>query len=464
MSLRNRVALAGSTVVLLALAAASAVLYPLISARLSTHANQTLVAATRQAPELLSAFKLKEATAAEASGRIPDTPLQIGGTTVQFALLPAGIGSDGKEFVALTRRDFDVAAGRSPAYFHDAAWNGSPMRVYSAALADAPGILVRAAVPAAEVDAPLSQLREVLAVIVFGGTLLAAVGARLAANRVLGPVRRLTEAIEHAGRTQDLSAEVEAGGRDEIGRLSRAFAAMITALDRSVRSQRRLVADTSHELRTPLTSLTTNLELLGEDQGLDDPQAPQLLRDALCQAHELAGLVNDLVDLSRYGQQSVCHTEDTRLDELALRVVERARARGTRVRLELVAEPCMVHGDPEALERAIGNLVDNALKFSPPGEAVRVQVTRGGLVGVTDVGPGIPETDLPYVFDRFYRSPAARSLPGSGLGLAIVRQIAENHGGMVSALPQARGVRLELLLPTLCGDRTRMTEPVAKSS
>jgi two-component system sensor histidine kinase MprB len=106
-----------------------------------------------------------------------------------------------------------------------------------------------------------------------------------------------------------------------------------------------------------------------------------------------------------------------------------------------------VHGDPDALERAIGNLVDNAVKWSPDGGPVAVTTTRAGTVSVSDRGPGIPAADLPYVFDRFYRSPAARSLPGSGLGLAIVRQIAETHGGGVAAQPLAQGVRLVLTLP-----------------
>src|SRR5262249_822833 len=141
-------------------------------------------------------------------------------------------------------------------------------------------------------------------------------------------------------------------------------------LDESVGAQRRLVADASHELRTPLTSLTTNLELLAERPG--DPNAPTLAAAALVQAGELRVLINDLVDLARYGQESF-HIEDVRLDLVAERVVARAAGRAPALTFEFHARPTMVRGDPGALERAIGNLVDNAVKWSPP--TGRIQVT-----------------------------------------------------------------------------------------
>jgi two-component system sensor histidine kinase MprB len=247
-------------------------------------------------------------------------------------------------------------------------------------------------------------------------------------------------------QTQALSTPIPDGGRDEVGRLARSFGTMMAALDRSVQAQRHLVADASHELRTPLTSLTTNLELLDEEGGTADPQAPALVRAAREQAGELTVLVNDLVELSRQGHVEL-HTEDTRLDLLAERAVRRAAARATEVRFETALIESPVHADPDAIERAIANLLDNAVKWSPPAGRIRVEVAEG-VVAVSDEGPGIAPDDLPHVFDRFYRSPAARALPGSGLGLAIVRQIAETHGGRVSAEPLPRGVTLRLWLPS----------------
>jgi two-component system sensor histidine kinase MprB len=170
-----------------------------------------------------------------------------------------------------------------------------------------------------------------------------------------------------------------------------------------------------------------------------------MVRDAIQQATELRALVNDLIDLARYGEDTA-RAEDTRLDLVAARVVAKAAVRSPAVRFESALSPCLVHVDPDGIERAVGNLVDNAVKWSPPGGRVLVAVA-GGELTIADEGPGIPAEDLPFVFDRFYRSAQARSLPGSGLGLAIVRKVVETHRGQVAAEPLARGVRMRLRLP-----------------
>ena len=226
---------------------------------------------------------------------------------------------------------------------------------------------------------------------------------------------------------------------------------MMAALDDSVQSQRRLVADASHELRTPLTSLTTNLELLAEKGGLSDPDAPALLGSAREQSGELRTLINDLVDLARYGRTET-HREDVRLDLVAA-VVERAARRAPRARFESRLDECFVHADPDALERAIGNLVDNALKWNPPEGVVRIVVSAGSReASRRRRGAGHTAHDLPHVFDRFYRSPAARSKPGSGLGLSIVRQIADTHGGTAEAIPLQHGVKFRIRVPEIAVD------------
>jgi two-component system sensor histidine kinase MprB len=217
-----------------------------------------------------------------------------------------------------------------------------------------------------------------------------------------------------------------------------------------VGAQRRLVADASHELRTPLTSLITNLELLAERP--DDPSAPALAAAALAEAGELRVLINDLVELARDGQASL-HIEDVRLDLAAERVAARAASRAPGLQYELDCRPTLVRGDPDALERAISNLVDNALKWSPPNGRISISVA-GGTVEVSDEGPGIPADDLPYIFDRFYRSAKARALPGSGLGLAIVRRIADLHNGTVEAIRLQQGVKFRLSMPEIVVDQT----------
>jgi two-component system sensor histidine kinase MprB len=220
---------------------------------------------------------------------------------------------------------------------------------------------------------------------------------------------------------------------------------MLGALEHSVGAQRQLVADASHELRTPLTSLRTNIEVLARGDGPRGNRRKQLLQDLTEQLEEMSALVNDLVELAREnGQQP--DPEELRLDLLVADVVERAKRRAPQVRIATVLDEVTVLGVPNALERAVGNLLDNAVKWSPPGGEIDVTV-RAGEVSVRDHGTGIAEADLPLVFDRFYRAPAARGMPGSGLGLAIVKQVAEQHGGSVSAeAAEGGGALLRLTL------------------
>jgi two-component system sensor histidine kinase MprB len=433
--------IAGGTVVAGALVLVSAVLYPAVDANLRGQIDHTLVVAADQAPSVASAFKAKFELAGD-EPTFPAIPIGIGSTQLQIVPGPVEAGTS-TGFIALTARDVDVASGKAPSYFQDASYKGVLYRVYTTDFPDGQDALVRTAIPESDPMPTLRTLAWLLVGSVVGAGLLAALASRLAARRVLGPVRELTETVERIRATGDLSVKIPAEGRDEIGRLGSAFAAMTAALDDSVGAQRRLVADASHELRTPLTSLTVNLELLTENP--TDEQASLLAAEALAQAGELRALINNLVDLARFGEAPF-HTEDVRLDLVAERVIARVGRRAPGVSFELTGTPTVVHGDPDALERAVANLVDNAVKWSPSGGRVRVSVT-GGTVEVADAGPGIADVDRPYVFDRFYRSPAARAQPGSGLGLAIVRQVAESHGGMAEALPSPRGAVLRMTLP-----------------
>ena len=441
MNLHTRLALAGGSVVAGAVALVSVVLYPSVEANLRDQIDSSLVVAAGQAPDVAKAIKAKYSTSDKESA-FPAVPLGIGSTQLQIVPGPVRVGPSTR-FVDLTARDVAVADGTAPAYFRDAVYDGVAYRIYTAPFPGAQGALVRTAIPSSDPAPTLRRLAWLLACSTVAAGLLAALASRLAARRVLRPVRRLTETVELIRTTGDLAIPIPAASRDEIGRLGSAFAAMTAALDESVGAQRRLVADASHELRTPLTSLTVNLELLAEN--LADEQAPLLAAEALGQAGELRALINDLVDLARYGQAAF-HTEDVRLDLVAERVAARAARRAPQIGFDLACAPTLVHGDPDALERAVANLVDNAVKWSPSGGRVRVSV-GAGVLDVADEGPGIPGSDLEFVFDRFYRSPAARAHPGSGLGLAIVRQVAEAHGGTAEAVPCQSGALLRLVLP-----------------
>jgi two-component system, OmpR family, sensor histidine kinase MprB len=346
----------------------------------------------------------------------------------------------------VTNRTLEVAAGRRSAYFEDRTISGTHVRIFTKRVTR--GLAIQAVRPLEEVDRTLRKLGVALIVISLGGIALAVWLGRLVARAALRPVAELTRTAEHVAKTKDLSRRMETGGSDELSRLGRSFNTMLEALDESQRTQRQLVSDASHELRTPLTSLRTNIEVLADANSLPPEDRRRLLRDVIGQLDELTTLVTDLVDLAR-GDEPQLEFEDVRLDLLVAEAVERARARAPDKRFTLELDACLIRGIPARLDRAVRNLLDNAAKWSPPEGVIEVRVKDGEL-SVRDHGPGIDPADHPFIFDRFYRSEAARGLPGSGLGLAIVRQVAEAHGGTVSAeAARGGGARLRLALPAL---------------
>jgi two-component system sensor histidine kinase MprB len=301
----------------------------------------------------------------------------------------------------------------------------------------------------------LRDLALVLIVIGASGVLLAAVAGTAVARGGLRPVLHLTQATERVARTGQLDP-IPVSGSDELGRMTRSFNTMLAALSESRERQRRLVADAGHELRTPLTSLRTNLELLLAAQR---PGAPELSKedtadlnaDVRGQLAELTNLIGDLVELAREDPPGTAD-EPVELAEVVERALDRARRRTDTVRFEVDLRPWRLLGDHALLERAVLNLLDNAIKFSPAGGVVWVRLRPVGdgtaAVEIADSGPGIAPEDLSLVFDRFYRSTEARTLPGSGLGLAIVRAAALRHGGTAYAGRAERGgALLTLRLP-----------------
>ena len=289
---------------------------------------------------------------------------------------------------------------------------------------------IRIALGLGDTNHVLGSLRDLSIGVGIAVIALAAAAGWLIARRVTRPVLRLTDAAEAVGATGQLRVDVPAGGRDEVGRLARAFRSMLDALNRSRTQQQRLVQDAGHELRTPLTSLRANIDTLRRHPELAGGPRAQLLADLDGELRELSSLVDELVALAvdRYDDES---PQRVRLDELATRAAARAERRSGRP-ITVDVEPVSVEGRPGQLQRAIANLLDNAAKFSPDGSPIDLTV-RARRLTVRDRGPGITAADLPRVFDRFYRAVDVRSLPGSGLGLAIVREAVEAAGGRVEA-------------------------------
>ena len=291
----------------------------------------------------------------------------------------------------------------------------------------------------------LERLRLVLILVSLGGIAVAAAAARLLSNATLAPVRRLTEAAERIAKTGEPSERVPEGGAGELARLGHSFNTMLGALEESLETQRRFVADASHELRTPLTSLQTNIDVLRGNIELDPEQRRRLLDDLHRESQEMRALIAGLLELARGGVS--LEKQEFQFDELVEGAVERARTRFPAVSWQAGRlEPTIVDGYPDRMERAVWNMLENAGKWSGDGDSVEVTLASGEL-RVRDHGPGFAEEDRPLVFDRFYRSAAARSMPGAGLGLAIVREVAEAHGGTVEAANAEDGgalVRLSL--------------------
>ncbi|MFI6007994.1 ATP-binding protein [Streptomyces sp. NPDC051243] len=299
------------------------------------------------------------------------------------------------------------------------------------------------AVPLKGTESTLNDLALIL-LLVSGIGVVGAGAAGLAVARAgLRPVDKLTEAVEHVARTEDLNIRipVEDEAEDEVARLSRSFNSMTSALASSRELQQQLIADAGHELRTPLTSLRTNIELLtrSEETGRPIPEADRkaLLASVKAQMTELAALIGDLQELSRSEGQRGERVQVLSLEDTVESALRRARLRGPELTINADLQPWYVRAEPAALERAVVNVLDNAVKFSPEGGAIEVALHEGVLT-VRDHGPGIPADELPHVFDRFWRSPSARALPGSGLGLSIVARTVEQAGGQVT-LARAEG-------------------------
>lgn len=300
------------------------------------------------------------------------------------------------------------------------------------------------------VDEVLSGLRALLALVCLAGVVTAGGTGLLLARRTLAPMARLTAAAEHIARTEDLTAPVSVAGRDEVGQLGRAFTAMTTALRESRQRQRELVTDAAHELRTPLTSLRTNVDLLARSErtgrAIPAGQRARIVDRLQAQAAEFGDLVGELVELAR-DTRELAH-EEVPVADVVERAVLRARSRAADHDFAVELTPWSTTGDAAALERAVLNVLDNAIKFSPPGSTVRVRSDVGLLV-VTDQGPGIPAENREQAFARFWRTPAARALPGSGLGLAIVANTVHAHRGRVRFVdpPPGWGACVHIELP-----------------
>jgi two-component system sensor histidine kinase MprB len=436
MSFRARLTLAAAAAVALAVVLASVTVYVVVRQELRSQVDDALRARAEQ---------IQGIPPRSGDYDVPEPPFGGPGGYVQ-AVREDGVTllQRGAEVpIPVTDRVLRVASGQSGDFFTDETVKDTHVRVLT--FPGQPGWALQVLRPLTEVDNTLDRLRTFLILASLVGIALAVALGLIVTRAAIAPVTRLTRATERVAETGDLSERIEAGGQDELSRLAGSFNAMLGALEDSTKAQRQLVADASHELRTPLTSLRTNFEVLMSDRELDPVERRKLLDDVVEQIGEMTALISELIELAR-GDAMPSEPEDVRLDLVAADAVDRTSRDRPGVQFKTDLTSSVVRGVPASLERAIGNVLDNAAKWSPPGGEVDVRVADG-TVEVRDHGPGIDDSDLPYVFDRFYRSRSARTMPGSGLGLAIVRQVAEAHGGQVVAeRAEGGGTRITIRL------------------
>nr|WP_310794793.1 HAMP domain-containing sensor histidine kinase [Streptomyces sp. TLI_171] len=353
--------------------------------------------------------------------------------------------------------DLTASTNNRPAYRDGHYADGTPamVRIWAGPTStNGEALVLLTAVPVNQVQDSLNSLALLMAGIAGLGVIGAGVTGRIVARSALKPVDQLTDAVEHIARTEEVGTTIPVNGKDEIARLSTSFNSMSTALANSRDRQTRLIADAGHELRTPLTSLRTNVDLLirsdAQGRALPPQTRERMLGNMKAQMQELTVLIGDLLQLSR---PDTPNPEAVRtvvaFHETVERALERGRLRGPSLSFDAEVLPWYVHGDPAALERAVINLLDNAVKYSPPAGTIVVRL-RAGRLTVRDHGPGIPAEELPFVFDRFWRSPSSRQLPGSGLGLSIVAQTVRDSGGQVALGPAGdggAGTQAVLVLP-----------------
>ncbi|MCX5522520.1 HAMP domain-containing histidine kinase [Streptomyces bobili] len=309
-------------------------------------------------------------------------------------------------------------------------------RLLTTALGDDRGAL-QAAVHIDQTHRVLGGLEREIAVANLAVMLAAAGVGWLLARRITRRLERLARVAEKISVDGRADGAILADGRDEVGRLSASFSRMLDRLAAAREAQDRLVQDAAHELRTPLTSLRTNASVLRRVTELSPYARDRLLDDVEGETAELGQLVDELVELAMTRDREEPE-EPVELSALARCAAQRVHRRTGRFVL-LDVDESIVRGRRQGLERAVGNLLENAAKFDPDGDdPIEVHVRRGRIT-VRDHGPGIDAADAERVFDRFYRADTARSLPGSGLGLAIVRDVAEAHGGTVFARTRPGG-------------------------
>ncbi|HEX7582613.1 MAG TPA: HAMP domain-containing sensor histidine kinase, partial [Gaiellaceae bacterium] len=392
MTFRLRLALAAALAVTATVAIASAVVYVVMRNELRTSVDHQL---QQQYQQVFSSGYLRHVFDDRAFAAPPQGP-SASATYLQIVTADgtSHLPTNESEKVPVTKDTLAVAAQKHDPFFANGRVGQKESRIYTVyggRIIDANGntrsFALQLVRPTDDIDRTLHRLQLILLLVLGGGLVAGAAGGALVSRAALVPVRRLTSTAERIAETGEPSERVPVTGRDELSRLGGAFNTMLGALEESLDTQRRFVADASHELRTPLTSIQTNIEVLKQHDLLDAGARGRLFDDLEREAHEMRDLIAGLLELAR-GDDPSLEREAVHVDELVETAVHRARSRYPQLTWASRLEPTVVEGYPDRLERAVWNLLENAGKWSREGSSVDVILERGELV-VRDYGPGI---------------------------------------------------------------------------
>ena len=373
-------------------------------------------------------------------------------------------GQDGSLLCTQTQ-NFKLKAARTPQVKPDLVPDASQEPDYKVVLqqvrvhGSGPELYVQLlyARPISDLDHTVARIQFFLLLGVLGGTVLALLAGLATAQRAIRPIVELTEAAREIERTRDPSRHVPLPkADDEVAELARTLEGMLQSLDAArtgtenmLQRQREFVADASHELRTPLTSVLASLELLSEELRGEQAETAQT---ALRSARRMRRLVGDLLLLARADAKRFDTRVPTELADVLMEAASEIGPMAERHELVIEAGSARLSGARDDLHRMVLNLLENAVKHTPPGTRIRASTTSSNgdaFVLVEDTGPGIPPELADRVFERFVRG-GGDGARGSGLGLAIVRAVAESHGGSVTlaATGTGTGTRFLISLPT----------------
>jgi heavy metal sensor kinase len=293
-----------------------------------------------------------------------------------------------------------------------------------------------------------------LLVIVPASVLIASIGGWYTARKALEPVSKIRAAAAAISSSNLHERVPTATTKDELSELASTFNDMIARLEETFASQRRFVADASHDLRTPLMVVQAKLDRLLQIPDFP-PNVREDLRHCASEVDRLTRMANDLLLLAKAeSHQLRLANVRERLDEMLIESVGKMKALAAQRNVSLwvdVDEPVELLCDPPTLQRVLMNILDNAITHTAASSTVTARLTvedAGAVITITDTGEGIPEEDLPKIFDRFYRSDTTRSSRGSGLGLAIARTIIEAHRGTIAiASAEGKGTEVRIVLP-----------------